>query len=115
MTKVRAKKATRAMPGSVVGPGPVIITEYPPYGSLPEATSKRKGVTLGVTLNLGDYESVKVQVFTERDLLPGEDPKVMVEVLGAEVFRDLKTMTTSLVQEFKALRKEAFDDLMEED
>lgn len=58
----------------------------------------RKRVALGITINIGNYESLRVDVMAEADKLPDEDEKDLTNRLAEMVARDLM----DLVSESKA-------------
>lgn len=71
----------------------------------------RKRVALGMTIQLGDYEPIRVDTFSEADSMEGESGEELTGRLAAEVIKDLTALVKGATIELTKLKEEAKADL----
>lgn len=90
MAKIKAKKKEVNTEAKVVkkssGKETVIKEEKPldhaPKHNIPKTTPKTVGINIGVTRNMGDYESLRIDVWCTDEVQPSETMEEAIERLS---------------------------------
>ena len=70
------------------------------------AEAIRKRVSLGLTINLGNYETMRVDVMAEADAKPDEDGPALLERLAVEAAGDLTLVTKEVKDNLDEIKGE---------
>lgn len=79
-----------------------------------EEVGRKMRVGAGITLQLDEYQPIRVDVAVERDSKPGESSIDQLTAQGEEVFSHLKEMVKVAGAKYESLRQEAMDAMADE-
>ena len=75
----------------------------------------KKSVSIGYTMQVDDYEPVKINVMHECDLYEGETEEELTVRLAKGVMGDIELLSKDAVGKVQKLKKEIFDALLDEE
>lgn len=74
----------------------------------------KKSISMGFTLQLDDYEPVKINVMQERDQRPDETEDEMTVNMAVAVVSDIRKIAKDAVGELKLIKQEIFEELSDD-
>ena len=73
------------------------------------------GVSVGFTLQISEYEPVKVTVYHEREPEEGEDAKTHELNVTKEVMNHLREHSKTVVADIQRIKAQIYEDLLDEE
>lgn len=82
--------------------------------SIPPTDKIKKGISLGMTMQVDPYEPIKIGIWTERESREGETPEQLIISLVQELAKDFEMLTKDAVAKLQEIKKAALIDLQED-